>query len=420
MFSEQRWRLVSLLPAGSVAILTSNDLLPTNADGAMRFFQNVNLYYLSGIEQEETTLLLCPGHPDETLREILFIKRTNELFTKWHGRRLSKEQASEISGIKTVFYADELTPVLKKIIPLCDYIYLHTDEHTRSEKETETREERLLRQIRGLYPLHAYKRLFPLLARQRTVKTAAELEMLKKACDITGAGFRRVLKFIRPGVSEKQVEAEMIHEYMQHNAGWADYQPIVASGADSCILHYITNDKICKDGEVLLIDAAAGWHYYNADLTRTIPVNGRFTSRQKQYYNAVLKVQRQIRESIHAGVLMKDLQATCNELLLESLTELGLCSLQDIRASGKKYYLDKYCYHNFSHFIGLDVHDVAYFHEPLPAGAVITNEPGIYCQEEGIGVRLENNLAVTENGYVDLMAAIPIEAEEIETLMNSR
>lgn len=420
MLWEQRQRLVRQLLPGSVAILTSNDLLPTNADGTMRFFQNVNLYYLSGIDQEGTLLLLCPDHPDAAFREVLFIKRPDELFAKWHGHRLSKEQAADISGIATILYVDELTATLRKVIPLCEHIYLHTDEHTRSEKETQTREERLLEQIRELFPLHQYKRLYPLLARQRTVKTPAELELLKKACDITEAGFRRLLKFVRPGVSEKQVEAEMIHEYMQHNGNWADYQPIVASGANSCILHYITNNKVCGDGDILLIDAAAGWQYYNADLTRTIPVNGRFSPRQKQYYNAVLKVHRQVRESVHAGVIMKDLQAACNELLLEALISLGLCTQDDIRSKGKKYYLDKYCYHNFSHFIGLDVHDLAYFHEPIPAGAVITNEPGIYCQEEGIGVRIENDLAVIENGYIDLMASIPIEADEIETFMHNR
>jgi Xaa-Pro aminopeptidase len=419
LFTEQRRRLAAELPPRSAAILVSNDVYPTNADGTMRFHQNANLYYLSGIRQEDTALLLFPDHPDEAMREVLFIKEVDEHFIKWNGYRLGREEASATSGIKTIVFGNDFDKILKQALPLCQRICLHTDEHLRSEKVTETSEDRLVKKIRSLYPLHQYERLFPLLARQRTVKLEGEIALLQKACDITGAGFRRLLRFVKPGVTEKQAEAELIHEYMQHGAGWSDYEPILASGKDTCILHYHGNSKVCREGDLLLADAAASWQYYNADLTRTIPVSGRFTPRQKQCYNAVLKVHRQMRSEIKAGMLMKDLQAICFDLLLEQLCELGLCTPGEIRSKGKKHFLNRYCYHNFSHFLGLDVHDVAYFHEPLPAGAVLTNEPGIYIWEEGIGIRLENNVVVRENGVQDLMESIPIEAEEIEELMSS-
>ncbi|HYH14885.1 MAG TPA: Xaa-Pro aminopeptidase, partial [Flavisolibacter sp.] len=420
MFAEQRQRLVKEMLPGSVAILTSNDVYPTNADGNLRFFQNTNLYYLTGIKQEETMLVLCPDHPDENLREVLLIKEVNELFIKWNGCRLTKEEAATVSAVQTVLYVKEFEGLLKRIVPICRNIYLHTDEHPRSVKETETREDRLVKQLKALYPLHQYERLYPLLALQRNVKTPAEIALLKKAAAITEAGFRRVLRFVKPGVNEKQVEAEMIHEYMQHGSTWADYEPIVAAGVDTCILHYHGNKKVCKEGDLLLIDAAASWEYYNADLTRTIPVSGRYTPRQKQCYNAVLNVHRQMKSHIKAGMLLKDLQAICFELLLQALITLDLCTVNDIQEKGKKFYLDKYCYHNFSHFIGLDVHDIGYHHLPIPAGAVLTNEPGIYIQEEAIGIRIENNLLVTEAGVVDLMANIPIEADEIEALMQAK
>lgn len=420
MFAEQRRRLVQALPAGAAALLTANDILPTNADGIMRFFQNVNLYYLTGIKEEDSLLLLCPGHPDAALREVLFIKRTDTRFVQWNGQRLNKADAAAISGIDTVLFSDELTATLKRTLPLCEYIYLYSNEHPRSENLTQTREDRLRLEVQQLFPLHRYRRLYPLLARQRMAKTEAEIAMMRKACAVSEAGFRRLLRFVRPGVACRQVEAELIHEYLQHGAAWADYEPIVAPGAASCVLHYRANNTLCKDGDVVLIDAAASWEYYNADLTRTIPVNGRFTPRQKEYYNAVLQVHRQVRQHVKAGVPVTELWAACNEYLLQGLTSLGLCSAADIRAKGAAHYLRKYCPHNFAHFLGLDVHDVGYFHEPLPAGAVITNEPGIYCAEEGIGVRIENNLLVRENGYEDLMASIPVEAEEIEMLMHAR
>jgi Xaa-Pro aminopeptidase len=279
LFTEHREKLAAQLPPSSAAILTSNDTYPSNADGTLPFFQNTNLYYLTGIRQEETLLLLFPGHPDENLREVLFIREVDERFVKWNGHRLSLQQASEISGIATVLFRSHFDRIIRQSLPLCEEIFLHTDEHLRSEKVTETAGDRLVKRLRSEYPLHRFGRLYPLLARQRTVKTEGEIEMLRKACAVTEAGFRRVLRFVKPGVNEKQIEAEMIHEYMQHGTGWADYEPIVASGKDTCILHYHGNNKICGDGDLVLIDAAAGWRYYNADLTRVVPVSGSATTR---------------------------------------------------------------------------------------------------------------------------------------------
>lgn len=419
MFSNQRKRLVSQFPADAVAILTANDIMPSNANGTMPYFPNVNLYYLTGIKEEDAMLVLCPGHPDESLREILFIKRTDQLFVKWLGHRIDKESAASLSGIATVFYTDEFWTVMKKVIPLCRCILLPTNEHPRSENETQTREDRLLLACKTAYPLHEYDRLYPLLARQRMAKTPEEIALLRKACNITEAGFRRLLKFVKPGKTGYQVTAELIHEYMQQHTTWADYQPIVAFGGDTCILHYRANETAGKDGDLVLIDAAASWELYNADLTRTIPVNGRYTPRQRAYYDAVLHVHRQLRQHVRAGITLKELWQASNQLMLEAFCQLGLCTTDDIRRNGAAFYLQRYSYHNVSHFIGLDVHDAGYIHEPMPVGAVITNEPGIYNAEEGIGVRIENNLLVTANGYEDLMTNIPIEAGEIEEIMNS-
>lgn len=418
MYAAQRQRLQQQLPARSAVILTTNDQLPSNEDGTMRFIPSTSLFYLTGIAQDDTMLILCPDHPEPAFREVLFTRPADEQFLKWHGRRLTPAQASEISGITAVYDITAFESILRKVAAVSDQLYLYSNEHSRATPFIATKEDRLVDKVKSMYPLHQYQRLYPLLARQRAAKTPEELAHLQKACDITGAGFRRVLQFVRPGVIEKQVEAEMIHEYMQYGATWADYTPIVAAGADTCILHYVENNKRCQDGDLLLIDAAAGWQCYNADMTRTIPVNGRYSPRQKEIYNEVLHVLTQIRDYTRPGLTLPEIFAFSNALLLESLVRLSLCTTNDIKERGEKYYLNKHCYHNCAHFLGLDVHDVGYFHEPLPIGAVITNEPGIYCEAEGIGVRIENNLAITDKGCKDLMADIPVTVAEIEDLMN--
>lgn len=410
--------LAAQLGDQTIAVINSNDIMPTNADGTMPFRQNSDLYWLTGIRQEETTLVLFPGHPDPRFREMLFIKQADEQFEKWNGKRLSQEEASDLAGITQVYWQSDLQALFCKYAVYASHIALNTIEHPRSVNEVQTRDDRFIRWCRERFPLHEYKRLAPVMGKLRSVKSEAEIRLLQKACDITEAGFRRVLRYVRPGVAEKQVEAELIHEYMQHGGTWAGYDPIVASGADSCILHYITNHKTCADGDLLLIDAAASYKGYHADLTRVIPVSGRFTPRQRQVYDAVLHVHQELKRYVRAGMYIADIQDRMERLLLEALLSLDLATVTDVRIHERSHFMSRYCYHSFGHYLGLDVHDVGNIYEPVPEGAVLTIEPGIYIREEGIGIRLENNVQVTKTGTVDLMKNIPIEAEEIEALMN--
>ena len=418
-YAFNRQQLTQRLAPGSVAIIHANDIMPSNADGTLRFRQNNDLYWLSGILQEETVLLLFPDHPDENCREILFVKQVDEAFVKWHGRRHSLEEARAISGIQRVEWLDNFRQLFYEAAVTADIIYLNAIEHARATNKVETRDDRFARWCLEKFRLHTYKRLAPLLANLRMVKSEAELELIREACAISGHGFRRLLHFIKPGIAEKLAEAELIHEYMQHGGEWAGYDPIIASGADSCILHYISNSKPCGDNELVLIDAAASYRLYNADLTRTIPVNGRFSVRQRQVYDAVLRVHKQLKQYIKAGLYLKDIEAHSQELLIGELMGLGLFSAADLKKQGKTYWLNQYCYHGFGHPLGLDVHDVVNKYEPIPANAVLTVEPGIYIREENTGIRLENNVQVTQTGTIDLMADIPLEAREIESIMQT-
>lgn len=413
--SSHRRRLYPLLPEGAALVLTSNDILPTNADGEMPFRQNNDLYWLTGIRQEGSFVFLFPSHPDPDKREVLFVKQVSEDFVKWHGRRLSLEEAASVSGIANVQWSETFYDFLRAEAFLIDRFYLQTTEHPRSVNKTQTANDRLIGYIREQYPLHRLERATPLLSSLRRVKSESEMTYIREACRISGLGFERVLRFVRPGVTEKQIEAEMIHEYLQHGGAWAGYEPIVASGADSCILHSIHNSNTCRDGDILLIDAAASYRLYNADLTRTLPVNGRYSSRQRMVYDAVLQVHRSLAAYIRAGRTFREVQDECNRLLMDAYGLLGL------KTSGEndKTLPGRYSYHNFGHYLGLDVHDVGNIYEPIPAGAVLTIEPGIYIREEHIGVRIENNYQVTENGCIDLMPEIPIDADEIENRINA-
>jgi Xaa-Pro aminopeptidase len=417
-FEQNRKRLSALLQSGSLAVLNSNHVLPTNADGTFKFKQNNDLFYLTGITQEETLLLLFPDHPDVSCREVLFIEQPNELRTKWDGHRHSKEEATRISGIKDVKYTSEFEAFFKAAAFRAERIYLNAIEHARATVAIQTRDDQFATWCKEHYKLHTYERLAPLMMQLRMIKNELEIELLRKSASITEKGFRRLLAFTKPGVSEKQLEAEMIHEYLSNGGDWADYSPIVASGADTCILHYNSNHKICKDGDLVLVDAAASFAGYNSDLTRTFPVNGRYTQRQKQVYNAVLRVHKAMRSLMKPGAIMKELQQHCFDLLTEELLQLGLFNAAELTSNGQGFYMNKYCYHNFSHFIGLDVHDIGDFYVPFQAGMALTNEPGIYIAEEGLGVRIENNLVITNNGNEDLMQNIPFEADEIEEIMN--
>lgn len=417
LFVENRRRLAERLPANSLAIVHSNDVMPSNADGTIGFHQNADLFYLSGVNQEESILLLAPNAFDEKLREVLFLREPNEHLTIWEGHKLSKEQAQQRSGVKAIKWLSEFRGVWHALMCESEQVFLNTNEHTRAVVEVETRDARFIRECQARYPLHQYHRLARLMHELRGVKSAHELAIIRQACGITREGFLRVLEFVRPGVDEAEVEAEFAHAFVRRKACFA-YPPIIASGVNNCILHYNQNDQPCRDGDLLLLDVAAGYGQYMSDLTRTIPVNGRFTPRQKQVYDAVLRVFRRIMAEMKPGVLARDLRTNTERYVAEECVELGLLKPADLAdpnpdaVPAKKYFM-----HGVAHPMGLDVHDVGMMWRPVQAGWVLTCEPAIYIQDEGFGIRLENDVLVTESGPVDLMADIPIEPDEIEELM---
>jgi len=421
LFVQNRERFIRQLKPNSIAVFNSNDIMPTNADGTMGFRQNNDLLYLSGIDQEESILVLCPDSRQESHREILFLRETSEEIAIWEGARLTKEQAAEISGIKTVYWLQDFETIFKGLMAEAENVYLNTNEHTRNVNMVQTRDARFIQWCRERYPLHYYHRMAPILYRLRAVKSEAEIALIRHACDITEKGFRRLLKFVKPGVMEHEIEAELIHEFIRNRSRGFAYGPIIASGDSSCVLHYIENNKECKSGDILLLDVAAEYANYASDLTRCLPVSGKFTARQKDVYNAVLRVQRQAIQLLVPGTTVKEVNETVGRLMEEELIGLGLLKMDDVKKQDKARPLYKrYFMHGTSHFLGLDVHDVGYFSDPITPGMVFTCEPGIYIREEGLGIRIENDILVTANGPVDLMSTIPIEAEEIEELMNSK
>lgn len=419
LYVTNRKNLIQQLLPNSIIILESNDVMPTNADGIMGFRQNNDLLYLSGIDQEETILIIFPHANDPRMREILFIKETNEHIAIWEGAKLTKQQALEISGIKTVYWTHEFSTVLKSLMIEAEYVYVSTNEHTRRAIEVETRNQRLIQWLKKEYPVHQYRRLAPIISRLRSIKHPLEIEMIQQACNITEKGFRRILSFVKPGVTEYEIEAELLHEFVRNRSRGFAYGPIIASGFNSCVLHYVENNQVCQDGDVLLLDVGAEYGNYASDLTRVIPINGKFSPRQKAVYNAVLRVQRQAIQMLKPGNTLKQINDEVGLLIEKELVDLGLLSMQDIKSQNPEQpAYKKYFMHGTSHFLGLDVHDVGYFNEPLQPGMVLTCEPGIYIREENLGIRIENDILVTENEPVDLMKNIPIEAEEIEDLMN--
>jgi Xaa-Pro aminopeptidase len=423
LFTDARKRLRKQLPPGAAAILLANDVYPTNADGTMDFVQNSDLFYLSGVDQEETVLILFPDAPDEKMREALFLRETNEHIAIWEGEKLTKEQAAERTGIPvtSVFWLGELKRVLHTVMTTARSIFLNANEHARDTSQVETREMRFIRRCQRAFPLQRYERLAPLMHGLRIIKTPQEVKLIKDAIAITEAGFRRALQFVKPGVKEYEVEAELIHEFIRRGAQGHAFQPILGSGANSCILHYFTNDRVCADGDLLLMDFGARHANYNADLTRTIPVNGRFTKRQRAVYEAVLHVQKAAKKLLKPGVILKKYQKQVGEIMEEQLLKLKLLTKQEIAEAKKKDpekpAYKKYFMHGTSHHLGLDVHDVGDTTKKIAPGMVFTIEPGIYIRDEKLGVRLENDVLITRTGCVDLMKSIPIEPEEIEDLM---
>lgn len=421
-FVGNRRRLMQLLPPGSLVLVNANDILPTNADGTLRLAPNSDLFHLTGVEQEETILLLFPDADDERQREVLFLRETSELIATWEGRKLDKDRAREATGIRNVQWVSEFPKFLHRLMCEAEHVWLNSNEHKRAEIVVETREARFVRWIQERYPLHHYHRLARLMHRLRVVKQPTEVELLKRACAITRDGFERVCRFVKPSVFEHEVEAEFAHEFIRQRSTFA-YNPIIASGSNACILHYVENDQACRDGDLLLLDVAACHANYNADLTRTIPVNGHFTKRQRQVYEAVLRALRASIAGLKPGVKPRHWQEAAEELLARECVDLGLLKPSDLKERPEdpmKRPVKKFFMHGLGHPLGLDVHDVGFTTEPFAPGWVMTVEPGLYLRDEGLGVRLENNVLITERGPVDLMADIPIEPDAIEALMASR
>jgi Xaa-Pro aminopeptidase len=420
LFINNRKRLAGEMKPASLALFNSNDIMPTNADGTMPFRQNNDLFYLTGIEQEESILLICPGFREEKKREILFLRQPNEHMEKWYGHKLTKDEARALSGIETVMWLSDFDNMFHHLMVMsgAESVYLNTNEHYRSDVVVQTRDARFISWCRERYPLHTYQRVAPIMARLRRVKQEREVDLIQRACDITEKGFRRVLQFTRPGVKEYEIEAEYVHEFIRNGSKGFAYTPIIASGKNNIVLHYIENKEECKSGELILLDVAAEYANYNSDLTRTIPVNGKFSTRQKEVYNAVLRVQREAMKLLRPNLVYFDFQKQIEKIMESELLKLKLISDADIKNQDPENpALRRYFYHGTSHMLGLDVHDVGNMHDNIQVGSVWTIEPGIYIKEEGFGVRLENNVWVGKNENVDLMKNVPIEAEEIEALM---
>ncbi len=420
LFMANRERLRQLMLDNSLAVVNSNDVLPTNADGSLRLVSSSDLFHLTGIDQEQTILLLYPEAHDEKLRELLFIRDVQPDLEIWEGHKLTKAEARAVSGIERVHWLSEFPRLFHRLMCEAEHVYLNTNEHKRAVVEVETREARFVADTLRKYPLHDFHRLARLMHPLRSVKSLPEVALIRQACTLTEAGFRRVCKFTKPGVTETEIEAEFAHEFIRRGGGFA-YTPIIAGGVNACALHYISNAAECRDGDLLLLDVAASYANYNSDLTRTIPVNGRFTPRQRKVYNAVLRVFRQCSDNLRPGLLVKDWQKEAERLIEKELVDLGLISMRDIKRQNpdapafKKHFM-----HGVGHPIGLDVHDVGLTTEPIQAGWVMTVEPAIYIREEGFAVRLENTVLVGEQKNTDLMGSIPIEADEVEGLMRKR
>ncbi|GHB41199.1 aminopeptidase P family protein [Mongoliitalea lutea] len=418
LYIKNRQKLISKLPPKSVAVFHSNDIMPTNADGTMRFRQNNDIFYLSGIDQEESILVICPDFPNPDMREILFLRETNEHIAVWEGHKYTQDEAEQASGIQNIQWVANFDQVFNTLISLSDHIFLNTNEHLRADVQVESRDARFIKSCKERYPLHNYHRVAPLMHQLRAVKEQEEIDQMQIACDITEKGFRRILTFVKPGVTEYEIEAEFIHEFIRNRSKGFAYEPIIASGPNACVLHYIENKEICKDGDLILFDVGAEYGNYNADMSRTIPVNGRFTPRQRAVYDAVLRVQKGAMNILRPRINIQEYHKEVGLMMQSELVGLGLIDKTDIANQDPKWpAYKKYFMHGTSHHLGLDVHDVGTMHEPITAGMVFTVEPGIYIPEEGMGIRLENNIVIQENGYLDLMRNIPIETEEIEELM---
>jgi len=421
LFIKNRKNFASLMQKNSLAIFNSNDIYPISADSTMPFEQHRDLFYLSGVDQEESVLMLFPDCPNENLREVLFLTETNEHIAVWEGEKLTKEAAFNTSGVQTVFWLQDLEKVLFEMTTYCDTFYINTNEHYRANVVTETREDRFTKWLLAKYPAHSVAKSNPILQRLRAVKDPIELDLMQQACDITEKGFRRILNFIQPGVWEYEIEAELIHEFIKNRSKGFAYTPIIASGNNANVLHYIENNQQCKAGDLILFDIAAEYANYKSDLSRTVPVSGKFSERQKAVYNAVNHVKKEATKLLTPGTIWKDYHVEVGGIMTAELLKLGLLDKADVQNEDKNWpAYKKYFMHGTSHHIGLDTHDYGLLHKPMEANMVFTVEPGIYIPEEGFGIRLEDDVVVQENGApFNLMGNIPIEADEIEDIMNA-
>lgn len=418
LYIENRQRFAKKLKPNSIAVFNSNDIMPTSADGTMMFIQNTDIFYLSGIDQEESILVIFPDAKEESNREILFLKETNEHIAVWEGHKYTKQEATTTSGVKKIYWMKDFFTVFNALMSQAENVYLNTNEHTRAFVEVESRDSRFVKFCKERYPLHNYQRSAPIMHELRAIKSKYEIESMQQACNITEKGVRRLLGFIKPGVMEYEIEAELIHEFVRNRSRGFAYGPIIASGASACILHYTENNKQCKAGDVILLDVAAEYGNYASDLTRCLPISGKFTQRQKDVYNAVLRVMRAAIKMLVVGNTFAKYNKAVGKLMEEELIGLGLLNANEVANQNPEMPLyKKYFMHGTSHFLGLDVHDVGSFQRPFEAGMVFTCEPGIYIPEESLGIRLEDDILITESGPVNLMANIPIEADEIEKLM---
>ncbi len=421
LFVKNRAKFSAEMKPNSVAVFNSNDIYPVSADSTLPFAQHRDIFYLSGVDQEESILLLFPDAPYDNLKEILFLKETNEHIAIWEGEKLTKERAFEVSGVKTVIWLQDFDKTLKEIMTYCDTIYINTNEHYRAVIETETREARFIKWWKENYPAHKVEKSNPILQRIRSVKESEELDLIQEACNITEKGYRRILNFVKPNVMEYEIEAEFAHEFLRNRSKGFAYTPIIASGNNANVIHYIENNQQCKAGDLILLDVGAEYANYSSDMTRMVPVSGRFSDRQKEVYNAVLRVKNEAAKMLTPGTLWKQYHVEVGKIMTSELLGLGLIDKTDVQNEKPDWpAYKKYFMHGTSHHMGLDTHDYGLLHESMQANMVFTVEPGIYIPAEGFGIRIEDDMVIQEKGEAfNLMRNIPIEVDEIESIMNS-
>ncbi len=418
LFEDNRKRFIAMLPPNSIAFFNANDEMPRNGDGNFIFRQNSDLFYLSGIDQEQTILVIFPDAPLPQYREMLFLRQTNEKIAVWEGHKYTKDEARAASGIQSVYWVDDFNSVIPMLMNHAHQVYVNINENDRFLSEVPYRELRFAKELQSRYPAHTFARSGAIMAQLRSIKNDIEIKLMQKAIDITEKAFRRVMRFVKPGVMENEIEAEIIHEFIRKRATGHAYSPIIASGANACVLHYIDNNQPCNAGDVILMDFGAEYANYAADLTRCVPVSGEFTERQRDVYNAVLRVMKQATKMLVPGNTIEKYHGEVGKIMEQELIGLGLLNKDEVKKQNPDMPLyKKYFMHGTSHFLGLDVHDIGNKYEPMKAGMVFTCEPGIYIPEEKLGIRIENDILITTKEPIDLMANIPVEVEDIEEAM---